>query len=245
MSSVNLDLNINVKGLIEVNGESLSLQGSPTTTVRQHVIRALYDGTLLSKITKIALVDAGGVERDYTTSLSYSVSGNQLVITCSITVTASYTVAKVRAYAGTNLYFETTPTTQPSVSSGDVVNITLTITVSISGTLTYAGTSYSMTMVNFGNLVCNVFAGNKTASDLKIAGIVFVGQIASINVTPTNTLSADGLSVTTTGSASITTADTLVSVEIWAPVLLLWKYTGLSVSLPAGSTVSYSETITA
>jgi hypothetical protein len=245
MSLNRLDLSLDVKGLIELNGESLLLHGSPTTTVRQHVIRALYDGTLLSKITKIALVDTGGTERDSTTSLSYSVSGNQLTITCSITATASYTIGKVRAYAGTILYFETTPSTQPTVASGDVVNITLTITVSISGTLTYAGTSYSMTMVNFGNLVCNVFAGNKTASDLKIAGIVFVGQVASINVTPTNTLSADGLSVTTMGSTSITTADTLTAVEVWAPALLLWKYTGLSVSLPAGSTVSYSETVSA
>jgi len=62
MSLNRLDLSLDVKGLIELNRESLLLHGSPTTTVRQHVIRALYDGTLLSKITKIALVDTGGTE---------------------------------------------------------------------------------------------------------------------------------------------------------------------------------------
>jgi len=245
MSPNRLDLGLDVKGLVELNGEGSLLRGSPTTTLRQHVIRALYDGTLLSRITRIVLVDTGGAERDGTTSLSYSVSDNQLTVTCSVTATASYTIGKVRAYAGTSLYFETTPSTQPTVASGDVVNITLTVTVSISGTLTYAGTSYSMTMVNLGNLVCSVLAGAKAAGDLKIAGIVFVGQAASINVTPTNTLSADGLSVTTSGSADIIAADTLTAVEIWAPALLLWKYTGLSVSLQAGSTVSYSETVSA
>jgi hypothetical protein len=219
------------------------LTGSPTTTLKQHVIRALYDGTLLSKITNIALVDTGGTERDSTTSLSYSVSGNQLTITCSITASASYTIGKVRAYAGTNLYFETTPSTQPAVNSGDTVNITLTITVSISGTLTYGGSSYSMTMVNFGNLVCNVLAGNASASGLKINLINFVGGSTSNSVGTSNTLSADGLSVSFTGTIQVITGYTINTVEIYGLTQLLWKYTGLSVTVTDGSTVTYSEQV--
>jgi len=221
------------------------LTGSPTTTLKQHVIRALYDGTQLSKITKIALVDTGGTERDSTTSLSYNVSGNQLTITCSITATASYTIGKVRAYAGTNLYFETTPSTQPAVNSGDTVNVTLTITVSISGTLTYGGSNYSMTMVNFGNLVCNVLAGNTSASGLKINLINFVGGSTSNSVGTSNTLSADGLSVSFTGTIQVITGYTINTIEIYGSTQLLWKYTGLSVAVTDGSTVTYSEQVSA
>lgn len=221
------------------------LTGSPTTTLKQHVIRALYDGTQLSKITKIALVDTGGTERDSTTSLSYNVSGNQLTITCSITASASYTIGKVRAYAETNLYFETTPSTQPAVNSGDTVNVTLTITVSISGTLTYGGSSYSMTMVNFGNLVCNVLAGNTSASGLKINLINFVGESTSEqnSVGTSNTLSADGLSVSFTGTIQVITGYTIKTIEIYGLTQLLWKYTGLSVTTTDGSIVTYSEQI--
>jgi hypothetical protein len=221
------------------------LTGSPTTTLKQHVIRALYDGTQLSKITKIALVDTGGTERDSTTSLSYSVSGNQLTITCSITASASYTIGKVRAYAGTTLYFETTPSTQPAVNSGDTVNVTLTITVSISGTLSYGGSSYSMTMVNFGNLVCNVLAGNTSASGLKVNLINFVGGSTSNSVGTSNTISGDGLSMSFTGTIQVITGYTINTVEIYGLTQLLWKYTGLSVTVSDGSTVTYSEQVSA
>jgi hypothetical protein len=240
-----VDFNLNVVGGIELNNENIPLHGSPTTTLRQHVIRALYDGTLLSKIDKIRLVGTDGYEYDYTSSLSYSVSGNQLTITCSITVTASYTIAKVRAYAGTNLYFETALSTTQSVREGDVVNITLTITVSISGTLTYGGSTYSMTMVDFGNLVCNVLAGSETPDRLKISSITFVGTAGSINVGTSNTLSADGLSVSFTGSGSAPVNNTITEIDVLAPTRTLWKYTGLSVSVTAGSTLSYSETVSA
>jgi hypothetical protein len=240
-----VDLGFNVRGGVELGGVKSSLSGSPTITLRQHVIRALYNGTLLSKIDKIKLVGTDGYEYDYTSSLSYSVSGNQLTITCSITVTAVYTIAKVRAYAGTNLYFETALSTPQSVSEGDVVNITLTITVSISGTLTYGGSTYSMTMVDFGNLVCNVLAGSETPNRLKISSITFVGTAGNINVGTSNTLSADGLSVSFTGSGSTPVNNTITEIDVLAPTRTLWKYTGLSVSVTAGSTLSYSEKVSA
>jgi hypothetical protein len=248
MSSVNLDLKdlkLSVNGELTVNSNTVMLHGSPTTVVRQHVIRALYDGTQLSKITKIVLVDTGGTERDSTTSLSYSVSGNELTISCSISATASYTVARARSYAGTNLYFDTTVSPQVTVSSGDVVTITLKITISISGTLTYGTASYSMTMVDFGNIVVSVLAGTKSASDLNISAVVFVCQTASYNVGATKTISSDGLMLYFTASATVISADTLTAVEIWAPTRTLWKYAGLSIPLPAGSTVSYSEAVSA
>jgi hypothetical protein len=248
MSSVNLeikDLNLNVSGELKVNSNTVFVHGSPTTTVRQHVIRALYDGTQLSKITKIVLVDTGGTERDSTTSLSYSVSGNELTIACSISVTASYTIARVRSYAGTNLYFDTAVSPQVTVASGDVVTVTLKITISISGTLTYGTASYSMTMVDFGNLVASVLAGTKSASDLNISAVVFVCQTASYNVSVTKTISTDGLMLYFSASTTVISADTLTAVEVWTSTKTLWRYAGLSVPLPAGSTISYSEAVSA
>jgi hypothetical protein len=248
MSSVNLDikdLKLSVDGELKVNSNTVSLHGSPTTTVRQHVIRALYDGTQLSKVTKIVLVDTGGTERDSTTSLSYSVSGNELTIACSISATASYTIARVRSYAGTNLYFDTAVSPQVTVASGDVVTITLKITVSISGTLTYGTASYSMTMVDFGNLAVSVLAGAKSASDLNISAVVFVCQTASYSVGATKTISTDGLMLYFTASTTVLSADTLTAVEVWASTRTLWRYAGLSIPLPAGSTVSYSEAVSA
>jgi len=240
-----MDFNLNVVGGIGLNNENIPLHGSPTATLRQHVIRALYDGTLLSKIDKIVLLDTEGYEEDSTTSLSYSVSGNQLTITCSISVTAVYTIAKVRVYAGTNLYFETALSTTQPVSNGDTVNITLTITVSISGTLTYGGHTYSMTMADFGNLVCNILAGRETPDRLKVSSITFVGTAGNINVGTSNTLSADGLSVSFTGSGSTSVDNTITEIDVLAPTRTLWKYTGLSVSVTAGSTLTYSETTSA
>ena len=240
-----MDFNLNVVGGIGLNNENIPLHGSPTATLRQHVIRALYDGTLLSKIDKIVLLDTEGYEEDSTTSLSYSVSGNQLTITCSISVTAVYTIAKVRVYAGTNLYFETALSTTQPVSNGDTVNITLTITVSISGTLTYGGHTYSMTMADFGNLVCNILAGSEAPDRLKVSSITFVGTAGNINVGTSNTLSADGLSVSFTGSGSTPVDNTITEIDVLAPTRTLWKYTGLSVSVTAGSTLTYSETTSA
>jgi hypothetical protein len=236
-----LNLNLNVKGEVEFKGGNTSLSGSPTTTVKQHVIRALYDGTLLSKITKIVLVDTDGTERDSTTSLSYSVSGNKLTITCNISITASYTIGKVRSYAGTNLYFETTPSTQTPVNSGDTVNVSLEITASISGTLVYGDILISLSMVDFGNLVCNVLAGNITPDKLNISTIVFIGSVKNFNVTPSKTLSSDGLKVSFSGSVTSDTTMMITAIKIQAPANILWQYTGLDVGIYAGDILDYSE----
>jgi len=248
MSSVSLefkDLKLRVDGELNVNSNTVSLHGSPTTTVRQHIIRALYDGTLLSKITKIVLVDTNGTERDSTTSLSYSVSGNELTISCSISVTAGYTIARVRSYAGTYLYFETSVSPQVTVSAGDVVTVTLKITVSISGTLTYGTATYSLTMVDFGNLAVSVLAGTRSASDLNISAVAFVCTQATYNVGTTKTISSDGLMLYFTASTTVIAQETLTAVQIWTSERELWRYAGLSIPLPAGSTVSYAEAVSA
>jgi hypothetical protein len=234
-------IDLNISG----NVGATPIRGSPTVTLRQHIIRALYDGTLLSKITKIALVDSAGNERDYTTILSYSVSDNKLTITCNILATSSYTIAKVRSYAEAYIYFETSPASPVPVSEGTQVNVTLEITVSISGSLSYGNATYPLTMVNLGSLVCNVLAGNAPPSKLNISSITLVGTTGSYNVDVAKTLSQDGLSLTFTRTVDIITDNTITAIEVNGSPDVLWRYAGLSIDVKGGDKVTYTETTSA
>jgi hypothetical protein len=242
---------INVNGEVSVKSVKSALHGSPTTTLRQHLIRCLYDGTTLGAIDKIVLVDDTDTERDYTTTLGYSVSANQLTITASISITASYSIAKVRSYRGTTLYFETALASPIPVNNGDTVSVTLTITVNISGSLTYGTSSFPLAMGVFGNRVARVLGGELDPSYLRVDNVQFVGTDAEgvaqvITVTPTKSISTDGLSMTM--SASITPSFSFDISEIrirTADLQNLWTYSNLTVYVPANSTLNYSETVSA
>jgi hypothetical protein len=242
---------VRVEGEVSVKSVKSVLHGSPTATLRQHIIRALYDGTSLGAIDKIVLVDDAGVERDSTTSLGRTVSANQLTITASISITASYSIAKVRSYRGTTLYFETALASPIPVSSGDTVSVTLTITVSISGSLTYGTSSFPLTAGIFGNRVARVLAGELDPSYLRVDNIQFVGVDAEgaqqvITVTPTKTLSGDGLSMTMSASITPSFSFDISDIRIRAVDLQnLWTYSNLTIYVPANSTLNYSETVSA
>jgi hypothetical protein len=259
--SLPVPIGFDVRGELGIGDTKSSLHGSPTTTVRQHVISALANGTNLGTINKIVLVDTGGTERDSTTSLNYSISytTNQatLTITCSISITASYTISKVRSYSGTNLYFETSLSTSISVGSGDTANVTLNITISFSGTLTYgsisasAGATYPTYTVCY--RIAQVLSGNTSVGNLKIVYVYFhlwysgTSTETSKTISTTNTVSSDGLSVTISCSW---TADADYDLDIIAPVLYDgsrgWGYTlSTTISVPKNSTVSYSEKVSA
>ena len=65
-------------------GKSAVLSGSPTTTFKNDFAQALYNGTGLSAINKLVLVDTGGTEKDYTTSLTFNIVGDSLQVQGSI-----------------------------------------------------------------------------------------------------------------------------------------------------------------
>jgi hypothetical protein len=259
--SIPVPIGFDVKGEVGIGSLRTSLHGSPTTTVRQHVISALANGTNLGTINKIVLVDSGGTERNYTTSLSYSISTgtNQatLTITCSISITAAYTVAKVRAYSGTNLYFDTALSTTINVNAGDTASVTLTITISFSGTLTYGTISASGDATypthTLTYRIAQVLSGATSVSNLKVTSVYFhlwysgTTTETSKTISTTNTVSADGLSVTISCSW---TADSNYDLDIIEIVLYDgsrgWGYTlTTAISVPYNSTVSYSETVSA
>jgi hypothetical protein len=240
-----LSLGFNVSGEIKLGGRSSQLKGSPTTTVRQHVIRALYDGTGLKKIDRIVLVDTAGNERDSTTSLQYNRYINKLTITCSITATASYTIAKVRAYAGADLYFETVPDQQPPVSAGYKVDVTLEIVVNMSGSVAYDSASRPLTPVYIHVLIASILGGERTASAINIVRVEFWVGGARASFTPAKSLSADGLSLTISGSTSDHPGGTVTEIVILGSADVLWRYENINKDVVLGTPLNYTETTSA
>jgi len=194
-------IEFDVKGQVKVGAQVADIKhGSPTTTLRKDIISGFYNGSGLSKIDKIVLVDTGGTERNSSTSLSYSVSGNKLTITCTISITANYTIDKIRAYSGSKLYFET-DVSNVSVYSGDKANVTLTITVNVSGSLSGGGTSWSFSDILIADTIVKVLSGG--ISSPRAINVTTVrwhvttpGGEVNWDVTASETLASDGLSET-------------------------------------------------
>jgi hypothetical protein len=256
-----LPIGFDVKGEVEARSIKSSLRGSPTTTVRQHVIHALAYGTGLSRIDRIVLVDSAGAERDSTTSLNYSISTgtNQatLTITCIISITANYTITRVRAYSGTNLYFDTSLATPITVNVGDSVSVTLTITITFSGTLTYGNISIPGDATHpthtLTHRIAQVLSGAVSASSIRISAIflrlweINLREERTITITPSISVAADGLSLTISGSWTSDSDYEILYIAIRiADGSNAWGYNvNGAIGLPAGSRFTYTETVSA
>jgi hypothetical protein len=238
---------VKVGGSLEVKGGVVRLSGSPTDTLKTDYATALYNGTGLTAIDRLVLVDTGGTERDYTTSLTFNVVGGSLQVQGSISITASYTIAKVRAYSGTKLYLDTAVSEQKTVSSGDTVVATLSFTYDYSGSLS----NYSLVKDYLTATLYDVLRGAKTASALNVSTIriyvynVDTGSTTYYNQTPTKSIS--GNQVTWSTSLTIDYNFELRNIEIYAGTtrLYYWNLTGTPPSGSAGTAISYSETFTA
>jgi len=237
---------IEVVGAISVGGSTTSLSGSPTSTLRENLARALYDGTGLTAIDRLVLVDTGGVERDYTTTLTFTIVGDSLQVQGSISITASYTIARVRLYSGTKLYFDT-PVEQKPVSSGDTVVATVSITYSLSGTLP----NYSIVMDYLRLMFYDVLRGTRSASALNVTTIrIYVYNTDArtttyYSQTPTKYITGNQVSWST--SLTLDYNFELRNIEIYAGTtrLYYWNLTGTAPTGSAGTSISYSETFTA
>lgn len=167
-------LGFKVDGVVTVNGNSVVVHGSPTDTLRAHVIDALYLGANLGKIDKVVFFD-GTSERDGTTPttvINYSKpSPDQVQISCNITATANYTIQSVRLYSGSILYFEIGGVNQ-AVTSGTVVSVTVTITVQLVPSLTGDLSGATIGTQNITPWVADTLIGTSRLSDLRIANIL-------------------------------------------------------------------------
>jgi hypothetical protein len=238
-------IGLEVSGRLSINGKELSIRGTPTATVRRHVIRALFDGTMLKKIDRIVLVDTAGNERDSTTNLRYSRYINKLTITCSITATASYTIARVRSYAGADLYFDTIPDRQESVGAGYRVDITLEITVNMSGNVTYDSASRPLTPVQVHVLIVEILSGERPASAINVETVEFWVSGTRAIFTPAKTLSPDGLSLTISGTTTDHPGGTVTEIVIIGRAGTLWRYEYLNKDVTLGTPLNYTETTSA
>jgi hypothetical protein len=230
---------------VEVSEKIISGSGSPTSTFKNDVALAVYNGTGLSKLDKIVLVDSAGAERDYSTSLTFSTSVDTITVNCTISITASYSIAKVRVYSGTKLYFETALSTAVSVNAGDTVAVTWSMTVNMSGTLS----GYSFVIDAFRSKLINVLTGSETASALNVTSIrIWVYNVSTAtetyyDQTPSKSISNNVVTMST--SLTLNYDFEVRDIEINAGSSRLWYW---AVSTPpkgtAGSTISYTETDT-
>jgi len=226
---------------VKVGDADVKASNSPTTTLLKHIIDALYSGTNLNEITKIVLVDNNNVERDYTTSLTFT-SDSTLTVKGTITCTASYTVTKVRTYSGSNLYFETS--VNFSVSVGVSVEITVTITLNFTGSIP-AGAVY---LRNLRTFFYNVLRNAAEASVLNITSVIFrivnleTYEIYDIPVTPVKTRVSD-TQMTLTASYTPNYDWGLYSVKVAAGSAELYEYSTFADG-GRGVKVTYTDTIT-
>jgi hypothetical protein len=195
---------IDSKAELVINNNKVVSRGSPTTQLKQDLVLSFGgDSTKPSIINKVVLVDTGGVERDSasisTTDWTLSNITNGKRATCSkiISITASYTVAKIRLYAGTLLYFEYTLSTTQSVTSGSQVTVTITIDVTLSISHTAGGTLVSASVTTWaGDEVLRRFiTGERRGKRINTIQLVYLGGTVAI-VTGTVTTDTTNLRVT-------------------------------------------------
>jgi hypothetical protein len=226
---------------VKVGDVELKQHNTPTTTLLTHIADALNSGTNLTALSKIVLVDNAGNEKDFTTSLTFTV-GDSLQVVGTISVTASYAVSYIRTYAGSNKYFESSVSF--SVASGDQVQITITISLTVSGSLTGA----SFYISNLKTFIFKVLANQLASSQLNITYIVF--NITNLNdnttadyqVTPSKSKPTT-TQVSISGSYTPTFDWGLNYVKVRASGGDLYYYT-TSITGYANTQITYNDTIT-
>jgi len=227
----------------EVGG--MLVKASVTDAFRSDFAQALYNGTGLSAVTRVVLVDIYGTERDSATDLTFEVSGGALYIRASITASASYTCRYVRVYAGAKRYMDAQLPTDAQVASGTTYSVTVLYTYTPSGSMS----NYTFVDVNLRSTLYDVLRGAKSASALNITKARI--YVTNIDVFPPTTTyydltlskSVSGTRVTWSGSLTLDYNAEVEDIEVYAGVFILYKWSvSTPVGVSAGSTVSYSET---
>jgi hypothetical protein len=226
---------------VKINNEEIRQHNTPTSTLLQHIADALYNGTNLTALDKIVLVDPSGVEKDYTTNLTFTV-GDTLQVSGTINVTESYSVAYIRTYGGGNKYFESAVSF--SVNPGDQVQITITISLTLSGSL--SGASFSD--INLKSFIFKVLANQMSRTQLSIVYVVF--NVTNLNTNETADYQQSvskskpaSNKVSFSGSYTPSYDWALNYVKVKASGGDLYRYT-TSITGYANTTITYSDTIT-
>jgi len=132
---------VQIKSYIKIGKKVF--KGSPTDELRNDLTIDLGGTANISPINKIVLVDDADTERDSATisttdwSLTDITGGRRATAIKDIQISANYSVAKIRLYTDSRLYFEYTLSTPEAVQSGGVFRVTITIDVTAS--ITHSG----------------------------------------------------------------------------------------------------------
>ncbi|RLE97809.1 MAG: hypothetical protein DRJ96_02855 [Thermoprotei archaeon] len=164
-----------IRADVRVNGEPIGGASPQDALFNDIVNEVATDSLYISKVDKIVLVDSGGTERDSTTTLDYTdrttESPPKVEIHGTIDITADYTVAKIRLYAGTKLYFETS--WSRAVQNGDKVDVTVTVQVSGSGSVS-GTTTGSLAGAGFAIHICKALIGASEREQIGFARAVLL-----------------------------------------------------------------------
>lgn len=241
------EVGVKIRAIMRVNGGE-ELHASPQDALFDDICNEVGSNTTyITALSKIVLVDSAGAERDSTTALSFTQpAGNQLRVTCSISITASYTVSYVRAYSGTKKYFETS--WSKSVASGDAVNVTLTITVNISGSLSGSTTGEISTATIPSDIAKAL--GGITRNQLGLLTVKVFSETGALlgTFTFTRTVDLPNNKVTgDTGVASPSATGTAAYMEYYNSAgtrLLQWTFdTGVSILTNTRLKITYTFTV--
>jgi len=242
-------MNITVDAEARVN--SAVGHSSPSDQLRLAILQELAAGSntaAINNITKLVLVDDANNERDSCTSPNYTDnSGNSsdrnVVISCIITATASYTVARVRAYSGSVLYFDAALATSVSVTAGQNVNTSMTIRIAVvanaSGATTGAGRNADTLIIN----ILKAFIA-ATRTSVNILQIALVDNAGTEQVVVTPTWSIDSTNKRATYSFSTSGKSyTLQSIRYKKDTLVLVEQLLNPLSISASDTLQVQITI--
>jgi len=247
-----MEVKIDSKCDVFFESKHLSAHASPTTTLKTDLVLSFGGDTAKPLVVnKCVLVDTGGSERDSATVSSTAwtftdgANYSEAVQTVEVTITANYTIAKVRLYAGTTLYFEYTLPSTISVTSGSKVRVTMTIRVT--GTLSHTAGG---TLVEIGFLggalrngvlkrfLTGEFRGQKVEQLYLYSGGVYVTMI-------TGTVSTDTTNLRAISSFSYTptTSVTIDEYQYHSPQVTFIYVKIQSITLSGGVTHTWSLTI--
>jgi hypothetical protein len=143
------------------DGSRVSVTGSPSLTLRQHVANELFASTptaVVLAIDRICIVSSDGATEYCTTSLSWAVVSSEPTrfeaqVSGSVTPTAPITVGYFRAKAGATLYFESAVSPNFDVVAGQTVSLTMTLTLTSSHSPSVSGGLPSVSETNSSNLL--------------------------------------------------------------------------------------------
>jgi len=209
VSKLNLESKV-IVGSGDVVEES---HASPTTTCRTDLMNSFAGDTAKpATLSSVVLVDSGGTERDSASiatgdwTLTSITNGYRATCTKTISITANYTIAKVRLYGGTSLYFEYTLASGINVTTGSQVTVSIQIDATWSISHTSGGTLVSADVSTyFGRTVLNrLCLGTEKGKKLNTVQLVYQGGTVTYF---TGTISTDTPNIRLTLNASYTPAN--------------------------------------